>query len=182
MAWTLLGVLATLGAPAPGWVARMPCGICSRPPCPQIAEQKQWELPRFLRIEKVGSGMASSVYLAVDACTRAKVALKVYDKRQLTEPLLRGVMSEISIHGRMGAVPPRMRSAGCALRMLVVSHALVAASSQCTRTCWPCTRRSRTGIISRSCWITRARVTSTAAFRASEGRSMQWPSTSSPRF
>jgi len=72
------------------------------PACPaQIAEQKQWELPRFLRIEKVGSGMASSVYLAVDACTRAKVALKVYDKRQLTEPLLRGVMSEISIHGRM---------------------------------------------------------------------------------
>ena len=72
------------------------------PACPpQIAAQKQWELPRFLRIEKIGSGMASTVYLAVDACSRNKVALKVYDKRQLTEPLLRGVITEVAIHGRL---------------------------------------------------------------------------------
>jgi len=72
----------------------------------QVAEHRRWDLPRFLRIEKIGSGMASSVYLAVDACTRVKVALKVYDKRQLTKPLLAGVMSEVSIHGRLGELAP----------------------------------------------------------------------------
>lgn len=39
----------------------------------QIAAHPQYEMARFLRIEKVGVGMASSVYLAVDAISKIKV-------------------------------------------------------------------------------------------------------------
>lgn len=48
------------------------------PCCPdRMAAQGGWEMSRFLRLQKIGRGFASQVYMAVDILTNIKVALKV---------------------------------------------------------------------------------------------------------
>lgn len=46
--------------------------------CPEeMRSFDRWDMPRFLRLQKIGSGFASTVYLAVDTLTSIRIALKV---------------------------------------------------------------------------------------------------------
>lgn len=46
--------------------------------CPEEVRQfSKWELGRFLRLQKIGSGFASTVYLCMDTFTNRRLALKV---------------------------------------------------------------------------------------------------------
>lgn len=46
--------------------------------CPEeVRQYDRWELARFLRLQKIGSGFASTVYLCLDTLTNRRLALKV---------------------------------------------------------------------------------------------------------
>jgi len=86
-------------AEAPGAPFALPFVSSACPP--QMADHDTWQLHRFLRVEKIGSGLASSVYRVLDSKTNMQCALKVYDMRRLNRALQDSVMQEIAIHGRV---------------------------------------------------------------------------------
>ena len=97
---------------------------------PQMAAHASWTVDRFIRLQKIGEGFASHVFLAIDTLGRMRVALKVrrssadarraaprlcdaspwqcrvsssqiYQKKNLTPALLASVRHEVSVHGRI---------------------------------------------------------------------------------
>lgn len=52
-----------------------------------MAKCSRWDCARFLRLQNIGSGFASTVYLALDTLSNTKVALKVRDPAQSRLPM-----------------------------------------------------------------------------------------------
>lgn len=74
-----------------------------------------FSLGRFVRVGKIGRGVASHVYHVRDLLSGMDLALKVYDRRMLPPNLLDGVHREISTHGQLrhphiGEPRPRQRA------------------------------------------------------------------------
>ena len=83
-----------------------PCRSASCPP--SMAQHGEWTLNRFLRVEKVGSGLASSVYRVVDTVSNTQVRT-ARTAHESPAPLPPGGPGPRSRRPTLGSPPPPRR-------------------------------------------------------------------------